>query len=80
MHVKNESPYIWRKGYKYYKVHLQLNLFSSTSIICSWGSVCNNLGNCKIIICETEKEVDATLKRIIKVRKSRGYNISSILS
>lgn len=70
-------PCTWRKGHRYYKVHLQSHFFGSTSIICSWGSVCNNLGNCKIIICETEQEVDAALKRIIRIRQYRGYNVSS---
>ena len=75
--LKNKATsYNWRKDNKYYKIQLQLNLFGSTSIICSWGSLSSNLGNYKIIICDMEQEVNSILKHIIKVRKSRGYNIS----
>lgn len=74
MQTASNLPHTWRKDHKYYKVDLQPNLFGSTSIICSWGSISNNLGNCKTIICDNQQELDTTLKRIFKNRKARGYS------
>ena len=65
--------YRWLKENKYYNVHLQLNLFGGTSVICSWGSINSKQGGYKITFCNNQLEVEATLNAIIKRRKARGY-------
>lgn len=72
--LKTNLPYTWHKNHKYYKVYLQPNLFGTFSIVCVWGSINNNLGNCRTIICDTKKELELTLKNIFKTRKYRGYS------
>jgi DNA polymerase-3 subunit epsilon len=65
----------FRQGYKYYNMQTQLTLFGDESLVCSWGSVNGNRGNHKIIECSTPSEMHDDLKRVIKRRKNRGYNI-----
>lgn len=40
----------------------------------------SNKGNHKIIECSTPKEIHQNLKRVVKIRKNRGYNIATILN
>ncbi|XVN41919.1 MAG: hypothetical protein RCO49_08875 [Rickettsia endosymbiont of Argas persicus] len=58
----------------------QLSLFGNEDLICSWGSVNSNRGNHKVIECSTPQEVHNNLKRLVKVRKNREYNIDAIAS
>ncbi|WPY01783.1 WGR domain-containing protein (plasmid) [Candidatus Trichorickettsia mobilis] len=65
--------YRWLKNNKYYHIHLQLNLFGGTSVVCSWGSVNSKQGGYKIFFCSTQDEIDQILSYVTKRRKSRGY-------
>lgn len=67
--------YRWRSTHKYYRLYTQQTLFGKTDIICSWGSFHNNLGNFKIITCDSAEELRNTLKMILQRRKSRGYEL-----
>ena len=63
----------WTKDHKYYRLTTQANLFGTTDLICSWGSLYSNKGNYKVIHCTTQHEIDMHIKRIARIRKSRGY-------
>lgn len=65
-----------RKGHKYYNMQSQLTLFGNESLICSWGSINNKNGNHKIINCNKPGDIVDNLKRIINIKKNRGYNIA----
>jgi predicted DNA-binding WGR domain protein len=65
----------WLKGYKFYNVQLQTNLFGGTSVVCSWGSLNSKRGSRKIILCENELDVKNTLQAIKKRRRARGYKL-----
>ncbi len=69
--------YYWRKGDKYYKLILQLDLFGFTNIVCIWGKIGTNLGGYKVIICESEEDTKSVIASIQKRRKYRGYNAAS---
>jgi DNA polymerase-3 subunit epsilon len=66
-------PYYWTKDQKYYRLTTQANLFGTTDLICSWGSLYSNKGNYKVIHCTTQHGIDMHIKRIARIRKSRGY-------
>lgn len=65
--------YYWTKDHKYYRLITQANLFGTTDLICSWGTLYSNQGNYKVIHCITQHEIDTHIKRITRIRKSRGY-------
>ncbi|MCZ6902134.1 MAG: WGR domain-containing protein [Rickettsia endosymbiont of Ixodes persulcatus] len=66
--------YYWTKDHKYYRLSTQDNLFGTTDLICSWGSLySNNKGNYKVIHCNSQYDMDTHIKRIARIRKSRGY-------
>lgn len=65
--------YYWTKEHKYYRLSSQKNLFGTTDLICSWGSLYSNQGNCKVIHCDSQHDMDQNMKRITKIRKARGY-------
>ena len=68
--------YYWTKDHKYYKLTTQANLFGTTDLICNWGSVLSNRGNCKVIHCNSQHDMDHNIKRITKIRKARGYQLA----
>lgn len=68
-------PHYWTKDHKYYRLSTQDNLFSTTDLICNWGSVLSNRGNCKVIHCNSQHDMDQNIKRITKIRKARGYQL-----
>lgn len=65
--------YYWTNNHKYYRLSTQDNLFGTTDLICSWGALYSNKGNYKVIHCTTQHELDTHIKRIARIRKSRGY-------
>jgi DNA polymerase-3 subunit epsilon len=65
--------YYWTKDHKYYRLTTQANLFGTTDLICSWGSLYSNKGNYKVIHCNSPYDMDQNIKRIARIRKSRGY-------
>ncbi|MGI4752585.1 MAG: hypothetical protein ACRYE8_02510 [Janthinobacterium lividum] len=65
--------YYWTKDHKYYRLTTQANFFGTNDLICSWGSLYSNRGNCKVIHCNSQYEMDMDIKRITKIRKARGY-------
>lgn len=67
--------YRWSSTHKYYHLYIQQTLFGNTDIVCSWGSFYNNLGNFKIITCDSTEALDHTFKAILQRRKSRGYEL-----
>ncbi|HJD66769.1 MAG TPA: WGR domain-containing protein [Rickettsia endosymbiont of Bembidion nr. Transversale] len=67
------TEHYWTKDHKYYRLSTQDNLFGTTDLICNWGSVLSNRGNCKVIHCNSQNEMDMHIKRIARIRKSRGY-------
>lgn len=69
-------PYYWTKDHKYYRLSTQNNLFGTTDLLCSWGSSVSNRGNCKVIHCNSQNEMDKNIKRITRIRKARGYQLS----
>ena len=68
----------FEKEDRYYYVSIQTTFFKNeTDLICSWGVYHNNRGGRRIIVCKSKNEIDNHLDRIIKRRKSRGYQIVS---
>lgn len=67
------TDYYWTKDHKYYRLTTQANLFGTTDLICSLGYLYSNKGNYKVIHCTTQHEIDMHIKRITRIRKSRGY-------
>ena len=65
----------WTKDNKYYKLFEQPTLFGTTDVVCVWGRVGGNLGGYKVIPCDTEQELDATVEEVKKRRLYRGYQI-----
>ena len=63
----------WTKDHKYYRLTTQANLFGTTDLICSWGSLYSNKGNYKVIHCNSPYDMDKNIKHITRIRKSRGY-------
>uniref|UniRef100_UPI00349EBAF9 WGR domain-containing protein n=1 Tax=Rickettsia endosymbiont of Ixodes pacificus TaxID=1133329 RepID=UPI00349EBAF9 len=68
-------PYYWTKDHKYYRLNTQDNLFGTTDLVCSWGSLYSNKGNYKVIHCTSQHEIDMNIKRITRIRASRGYTL-----
>ena len=73
--VENNTslPNSWRKGAKYYNIHIQPNLFGEICVIKSWGVVGNKRAGFKVVSCEDELEVSKVIEDIAKRRKIRGY-------
>lgn len=69
-----ESSLSFKKNERFYHVHLQNNFFGGTTVICSWGVFDGNRGGFKYIFCDNQRQVDDELKRITKLRISRGYD------
>lgn len=69
--------YNWRKGHKYYNIHIHPNLFGGTSVVKSWGGDGGKSTSNKVIFCESESEVDKILRDVIKRRNLRGYRAST---
>lgn len=69
-------PHYWAKDHKYYRLSTQDNLFGATDLICNWGSVLSNRGNCKVIHCNSQHDMNQNIKRITKIRKARGYQLA----
>lgn len=67
----------WIKGNRYYEVQTQKNLFNTTSVICSWGSINTKLGGFKIILCDTPAEATDIIEALKKRRTARGYKIAT---
>ncbi|MCC8417246.1 MAG: WGR domain-containing protein [Rickettsia endosymbiont of Bryobia graminum] len=67
----------WIKDYKYYRLSLQNNLFGTTDVICSWGSIISNQNGFKVISCQTQEDIETAVQYIIKRRKARGYTLLS---
>ena len=67
------TVFYWTKDHKYYRLTTQANLFGTTDLICSWGSLYSNKGNYKVIHCTAQHEIDTHIKRITRIRKSREY-------
>ncbi len=68
-----DNHFYWKKDTKYYKLVFQKDLFGGTSIVCVWGRENTNLGGYKIVLCETDNDVDVAVDTIKKRRKYRGY-------
>lgn len=67
--------YYWTQDHKYYRLSTQDNLFGTTDLICSWGSLYSKNGNYKVIHCNSQNEIDTHIKRISRIRKARGYTL-----
>jgi len=63
----------FRKNERFYHIHLQSNFFGGVTVVCSWGTFDSNRGGYKYIFCDNQYQVDDELKKITKLRISRGY-------
>lgn len=68
-----EPNLYWRKDTKYYRIILQKDLFGGVNVVCVWGRVGTDNGGYKIVLCDTEHDLDSAISRIKKRRKYRGY-------
>jgi len=60
------TVFYWTKDHKYYRLTTQANLFGTTDLICSWGSLYSNKGNYKVIHCTAQHEIDTHIKALSK--------------
>ena len=69
MHIKH---WINEKTNRYYKIMLHPSFFGE-SIILMWGRINSKLGGYKIVLCDTQEEIEEIINKIAKRRKYRGY-------
>ena len=69
----HKHQYLWQKDNKYYKLHLQANLFGGDDIICCWGRYGSKFGGYKIITCDTQTQLEMGIDKVRRRRKTRGY-------
>lgn len=64
--------WINEKNNRYYKILPHPSLWG-VSIVLMWGSLGSKLGNYKIVICDTQEEIEQIINKIAKCREYRGY-------
>lgn len=72
--------YHWRKDNKYYRITTKTNLFGTTDVVCSWGSVTSNCSGYKIIPCKDQSDIDNTIQMILKHKKKPEEDIFTLIN